>query len=98
MIFFRYETPMFSILNKGEDDEAKKILRRIYFEYDVNNIVQYIKDSNKGNSEGERNQGFYEAMFGQRYWKATWVGILFQCFNAFCGINVIILYSSKIFE
>lgn len=38
-LFFKYETPIFSIVQKGNDDEARQILRRIYFEEDVPNVI-----------------------------------------------------------
>ena len=59
MIFFRYETPQFSILKANDEVAAKKILSkdiiiflnfkgRIYYEEDVTRVIEYIKETNKG--------------------------------------------------
>ncbi|CDW82084.1 sugar transporter family protein [Stylonychia lemnae] len=96
LLFFKYETPIFSIVQKNKDDEARQILRRIYYEEDVPNIIQAIKDNNKSQTGGGQ-QSFADAIFGVDC-KSAWVGFFLQFFNQLSGINCVNLYSSKIFE
>ena len=52
------------------------------------------------NSSGQSSSGLtlYDALFNPRYRKSTWVNIGYLIFHELTGINVIILYSSAIFQ
>ena len=41
-LFFNYETPMFSILQRKDPVEAAKVLNRIYQAEDVPKVIKYI--------------------------------------------------------
>ena len=63
LFFFNYETPMFSILVKGDELEARKVLRRIYREDDVSAVIEFIKETNT-KTEMKKKVGFGESLLG----------------------------------
>ena len=53
LCFFNYETPMYLLLNRNDEAGAKVILRKIYYEEDIENIISYIKKTNQTQEVGK---------------------------------------------
>ena len=47
LVFFNHETPMYLLLNKNDEVSAKRALRKIYFEDDIDNVVTHIRETNQ---------------------------------------------------
>lgn len=47
MSLYRYETPQYLIVNQNNEAQANEVLGKIYFEEDIQKIVQYIRSNNK---------------------------------------------------
>ena len=47
LAFFNHETPMYLLLNKNDEVSAKRALRKIYYEEDIDNVVTYIRETNQ---------------------------------------------------
>ena len=68
-LFFRYESPMFSILKKDDVVGAEKVLKKIYFEEDVPVVIQYIRTSNMTTVINKWRVSFRQALFGWGIWE-----------------------------
>lgn len=42
--------------------------------------------------------GYGAALFGQKYWRATWFCMAIAVFNQFSGVNAITIYSTTLFQ
>ena len=89
LLFFTPETPRWLILNKGDINEARKIIAYADPEVDkeVNDIVQ-SKDERSGT----------EKLFSRKFRFPILLAFLFALFNQLSGINAIIYYSPRIFS
>lgn len=58
LTLYKYETPQFLIVNQNNEDGAKEVLGKIYFEEDIPKIVQYIKLNNKEITGGAAAENF----------------------------------------
>ncbi len=77
LIFFNYETPYYLIFCKNNEPEAKKVLSRIYYEEDVDDVLNYIKETNLiAAAYHKKKEGFKAALFGSKYWRATLIGFM----------------------
>ena len=92
---FNKDTPKF-LISQGKDEEAKKVLERIYdtTETDIDTIFEYVKSTiSKVTSKVPLTQ----ALCGNKYRKGTWIAAILIIFHELSGINVIFLYSNTIF-
>ena len=76
LIFFRQEPIAFSI-SRGKEEEAKALLRKVYkktdnFEALIDEQYKFLKSET---SEEATAVSFKEAVCGERYRKATWIGV-----------------------
>src|SRR6478609_340833 len=89
LLFFTPETPRWLILNKGNIDEARKIIAftNTDVEKEVNEIIQ-----------SKENQTGSEKLFTKKFQLPLLLSFLFALFNQLSGINAIIYYSPRIFS
>ena len=97
-LFFRYESPMFSILKKDDVVGAEKVLKKIYFEEDVPVVIQYIRTSNMTTVINKWRVSFRQALFGWGIWEQTWVAICIMVFRVLAGNSTMNQYSSIIYK
>jgi sugar porter (SP) family MFS transporter len=89
LLFFTPETPRWLILNKGNLEEARKIIAYTNPEVDkeVNDIVQ-----------SKEEQNGREKLFSKKFRLPVLLAFLFAVFNQLSGINAVIYYSPRIFS
>ncbi|HEV8514333.1 MAG TPA: sugar porter family MFS transporter [Cyclobacteriaceae bacterium] len=89
LLFFTPETPRWLILNKGNIDEARKIIgyTNTEVEKEVNEIIQ-----------SKENQTGSEKLFTKKFQWPLLLAFLFAFFNQLSGINAVIYYSPRIFS
>ena len=46
LVFFKYETPLYLLLNKNDEQGARNVLRKIYYESDIDNVIEYLRKTN----------------------------------------------------
>ena len=87
------ESPRF-LIQRGEYDEAKAVLRQIYL-VDPDARVEDIKKS----MDGEHRSSMKD-LRGNRFGllPLVWIGILLSAFQQFVGINAVFYYSNTIWE
>ena len=87
------ESPRF-LIQRGEYDEAKEVLRQIYL-VDPDARVEDIKNS----MDGEHRSSMKD-LRGNRFGllPLVWIGILLSAFQQFVGINAVFYYSNTIWE
>ena len=87
------ESPRF-LIQRGEYDEAKAVLRQIYL-VDPDARVEDIKNS----MDGEHRSSMKD-LRGNRFGllPLVWIGILLSAFQQFVGINAVFYYSNTIWE
>jgi hypothetical protein len=99
-LFFNYETPL-DLKAQGRWDELSALMRSMYQPAAVQRRVSEIPSQNKNDDESEveqEKQTKAQAICDPRYSRATMVGCALSMFQQLSGINVIIFYSSTIFE
>ena len=92
LFIFKFETPSYLISN-GKDEEAKKIIEKIYSAEHSEHIYKDIKtrmNNCKDVSYGE--------LFGPKYRKRVAVGIVLGFIQQLSGCNAIVFYSNKILK
>lgn len=93
LLFFVPESPRWLILNKGKNEEALAVLKRINpisYKEDFDAIVAANKPV-QANTNGE-------TLLSKKYSRPVTLAILFAIFNQVSGINAIIYYAPRIFE
>ncbi|MFA7323012.1 MAG: sugar porter family MFS transporter [Candidatus Nanopelagicales bacterium] len=87
------ESPRY-LVQKGEDEEASKVLSQIYLA-DPAERVNDIKHSMKG-----EHRSSIKDLRGHRFglMPIVWIGILLSAFQQFVGINAVFYYSNTIWE
>ena len=75
-----------------------KLIKRVYDKKeDHMEILQYLKKT-ISKPKGGVSVPLKEAIFGEKYWKATWFCITFIMFGQFTGVNAIMWYSNSIIK
>jgi sugar porter (SP) family MFS transporter len=86
------ESPRWLILNRSQNDEARKVLQIVNpenYEQEMTNII---------NAKNEEVQDVNaESLFTKRYRLPATLAVLFAFFNQVSGINAIIYYAPRIF-
>ena len=94
LLMFVPESPRWLLLNKGKEEEALKVLKKI-------NPVSYQDDfisiKNAHAEVSEKNQP-KENLLSKKYKLPVTLAVLFAIFNQVSGINAIIYYAPRIFE
>ena len=98
LLFFNYETPMFSIIQNDDPKEAAKVLKRIYLAKDVPKVIDFIKNTNLASLINKKRMSYSQALFGFGIWEQTWIAMFIQTFRVLAGNNQVNLYSSIIFK
>lgn len=87
------ESPRWLILNRSQNDEARRILQIVNpenYEQEMTNII---------NAKNEEVQDVNaESLFTKRYRLPATLAVLFAFFNQVSGINAIIYYAPRIFS
>ena len=98
LCYYKQEPIAYSIA-KGNEIEAKKMLRKIYHQEGVENFEELIDqkyDYLKGNTSKEIDIGLYEVLFGAKYRKGSWTGIVINALLNLTGINGVNVYIMQI--
>ena len=79
------------LITQGRIDEAKKVLRLIDPDQDVDAVVDIIQQDDKNNVKGE-------SIFMKKYRFPLMLAFLIAFFNQVSGINAFLYYAPRIFE
>jgi len=97
MVFlFKNETPKFLII-KGDNEGAKKELRKIYY-LQNGQIEDILGFACKSIQKKTCKIKLKSALFDKVYRIGTWIVIILIIFHELSGINVIMIYSTTIFQ
>ena len=94
----REDAIKFLIVN-GKNDQARKHIRRLYkHAFDDEEADRYIYIIKRTIGGGVSNLTLCDGLFNPRYKIASWTSIVYMLFHELTGINVINIYSNKMFE
>ena len=94
LCYYKQEPIAYSIA-KGNEIEAKKMLRKIHHSKGVENFEELIDqkyDYLKSNTSKEIDIGLCEVLFGAKYRRASWTGIVVNALLNLTGINGVNVY------
>ena len=90
---------------QDREEEGKAHMRRVWRKRnpDDTRTVDEIIDSSyqyqkQSTSMDASSTTFKTAVFGKKYWKASWVGFAINCFNQLSGINAVNVYANRLLE
>ena len=92
---FNYETPV-TLKENGEWDKLTALMRRIYKPEAVQSRVLAIQVRNEG--ENDSGPSMLESFKDKNYRRASILGCMIMLLQQLSGINVLIFYSSTIFN
>lgn len=92
MTCFNFETIPF-LVQKGKDDEAKELVKKLYLEQHCEEIFEEYKKKT-----GNNKNGTFSELFGKRYRSRMVMGILLSFIQQFSGCNAVLFYSNRIFK
>lgn len=93
LLFFVPESPRWLMLNRGKEEEALKVLKRI-------NPITYQEDFRaiQATHLPAVENSIPEKLLSKKYKFPVTLAVLFAIFNQVSGINAIIYYAPRIFE
>ena len=95
LLTYNFETPRYLMVT-NQDEEAKKALGRIYSSSYINEAFEVLEKELE--YEKTKDHVTYKELFSKHYRRRFFVGCLLSVFQQACGINAIIMYSTKIFQ
>lgn len=91
------ESPRFLLINKKEEDSARKILQRLWGTQDVAQDIQEMKDESVRMSQ-EKQATVLELFRSPSYQQPIMISIMLQLSQQLSGINAVFYYSTGIFK
>lgn len=91
------ESPRFLLINKKEEENAKKILQRLWGTQDVAQDIQEMKDESARMAQ-EKQVTLLELFRVRSYRQPLMISIILQLSQQLSGINAVFYYSTGIFE
>ncbi|XP_037023748.2 solute carrier family 2, facilitated glucose transporter member 3 isoform X1 [Artibeus jamaicensis] len=91
------ESPRFLLINKKEEDSAKKILQRLWGTQDVTQDIQEMKDESARMAQ-EKQVTVLELFRVRSYQQPIMISIMLQLSQQLSGINAVFYYSTGIFK
>lgn len=91
------ESPRFLLINKKEEESAKKILQRLWGTQDVAQDIQEMKDESARMAQ-EKQVTLLELFRVRSYRQPLMISIMLQLSQQLSGINAVFYYSTGIFE
>ncbi|XP_045695707.1 solute carrier family 2, facilitated glucose transporter member 3 [Phyllostomus hastatus] len=91
------ESPRFLLINKKEEDSAKKILQRLWGTQDVSQDIQEMKDESARMAQ-EKQVTVLELFRVRSYQQPILISIMLQLSQQLSGINAVFYYSTGIFK
>ncbi|XP_027999690.1 solute carrier family 2, facilitated glucose transporter member 3 isoform X1 [Eptesicus fuscus] len=91
------ESPRFLLINRKEEDSARKILQRLWGTQDVAQDIQEMKDESVRMSQ-EKQATVLELFRSPSYQQPIMISIMLQLSQQLSGINAVFYYSTGIFK
>ncbi|XP_036313156.1 solute carrier family 2, facilitated glucose transporter member 3 isoform X2 [Pipistrellus kuhlii] len=91
------ESPRFLLINKKEEDSARKVLQRLWGTQDVAQDIQEMKDESVRMSQ-EKQATVLELFRSPSYQQPIMISIMLQLSQQLSGINAVFYYSTGIFK
>ncbi|KAI5125992.1 solute carrier family 2, facilitated glucose transporter member 3 [Manis pentadactyla] len=91
------ESPRFLLINRKEEDNAKKILQRLWGTQDVAQDIQEMKDESMRMAQ-EKQVTVLELFRAPSYRQPIIISLILQLSQQLSGINAVFYYSTGIFE
>ncbi|XP_066213932.1 solute carrier family 2, facilitated glucose transporter member 3 [Saccopteryx leptura] len=91
------ESPRFLLINRKEEDNAKKILQRLWGTQDVSQEIQEMKDEGARMAQ-EKQVTVLELFRVRSYQQPILISIMLQLSQQLSGINAVFYYSTGIFK
>ncbi|EPQ05561.1 Solute carrier family 2, facilitated glucose transporter member 3 [Myotis brandtii] len=91
------ESPRFLLINRKEEDSARKILQRLWGTQDVTQDIQEMKDESVRMSQ-EKQATVLELFRSPNYQQPIMISIMLQLSQQLSGINAVFYYSTGIFK
>ena len=94
LCYYKQEPVAYSIAT-GDEVEAKKMLRKIYHSKGVEDFDLLIDEKYndlKRSTTKEVGIGLCAVMFGKKYRRASWTGIIVNSMHNLTGINAVNVY------
>ncbi|XP_036314002.1 solute carrier family 2, facilitated glucose transporter member 3-like [Pipistrellus kuhlii] len=91
------ESPRFLLINRKEEDSARKILQRLWGTQDVTQDIQEMKDESVRMSQ-EKQATVLELFRSPSYQWPIMISIMLQLSQQLSGINAVFYYSTGIFK
>ncbi|XP_036924033.1 solute carrier family 2, facilitated glucose transporter member 3 isoform X2 [Sturnira hondurensis] len=91
------ESPRFLLINRKEEDSAKKILQRLWGTQDVSQDIQEMKDESARMAQ-EKQVTVLELFRVRSYQQPIMISIMLQLSQQLSGINAVFYYSTGIFK
>ncbi|CAK6443714.1 unnamed protein product [Pipistrellus nathusii] len=91
------ESPRFLLINRKEEDSARKVLQRLWGTQDVAQDIQEMKDESVRMSQ-EKQVTVLELFRSPNYQQPIMISIMLQLSQQLSGINAVFYYSTGIFK
>uniref|UniRef100_A0A671E494 Solute carrier family 2, facilitated glucose transporter member 3 n=1 Tax=Rhinolophus ferrumequinum TaxID=59479 RepID=A0A671E494_RHIFE len=91
------ESPRFLLINRKEEENAKKILQRLWGTQDVAQDIQEMKDESARMAQ-EKKVTLLELFRVRSYQQPLMISIMLQLSQQLSGINAVFYYSTGIFK
>lgn len=91
------ESPRFLLINRKEEESARKILQRLWGTQDVAQDIQEMKDESVRMSQ-EKQATVLELFRSPSYQQPIMISIMLQLSQQLSGINAVFYYSTGIFK
>lgn len=91
------ESPRFLLINKKEEDNARKTLQHLWGTQDVTEDIQEMKDESARMAQ-EKQATVLELFRSRSYQQPIMISIMLQLSQQLSGINAVFYYSTGIFQ
>uniref|UniRef100_A0A3Q3Q0Y8 Major facilitator superfamily (MFS) profile domain-containing protein n=1 Tax=Monopterus albus TaxID=43700 RepID=A0A3Q3Q0Y8_MONAL len=91
------ESPRFLLMNKGEENKAKSVLKKLRGTTDVGADMQEMKEESR-QMKREKKATILELFRSPLYRQPLLIAVMLQLSQQLSGINAVFYYSTRIFE